>query len=202
MKRLLLLFYLLSALFASSQYSIKAIYVRPTGQLGGIVKSTLAGEFMIKPFDDNENFIPRFGIGFIKFATRLDTFPVQGYISSSGMTVTPGTLTYHKFNFVYIYGGLEYKIKLSQSLHLTPGIDINLGAKSISYEANYPLISNEGYSGGSVYIGIRPKFGMDFYVTDRAVIFFEATRNMNLVPHEAFMAHNDYGIGFRFNFKK
>ena len=201
MKKLFLLFFIFSSYLSFSQYGIKIIHVRPTGRLGNIVKPTITGEFLFKGFDD-EDFIPRFGIGFIKFSTRLDTFPVQGIISSNSTTIVPGTLTYHKFNFVYVYGGLEYKIKLHKKINLNPGLDINVGSKMVSYEAYYPLISSEGYSGGSVYVGIRPRICLDYFINEHAVIFIEAVRNMNLIPQEAFMAYNDYGIGFRYNFKK
>ena len=203
MKKLILLFFIFNAYLAISQYGIKIINVRPTGRLGGIVKPTIAGELLIKGFDDDENFIPRCGIGFIKFSPRLDTFPVSGIATLNNSTIiTPGTATYHRFNLVYVYGGFERKIKLHKAVNLNPGLDVNVGAKMVSYDEYYPLVESGSYSGGSVYIGIRPRIGLDFFINERIVIFAEATRNMNLVPHEAFIAYNDYGIGFRYNLKK
>ncbi|MBA3682313.1 MAG: hypothetical protein H0W73_14310 [Bacteroidetes bacterium] len=202
MKKIVVIILLLNFFTAFSQVALKVIYVRPTGPMGMVVKPAIGGEVFFKAFeeDQDENFIPRFGIGFIKFATRLDTFPVTGVITSNTTTVTPGYITYSKFNMAYFFGGVEYRIKLHKKLYLSPGIDINVGSKSISYQAKYPLISDQGYSGGSAYIGIRPRIGLDFFITEDIVVFSEATRNMNLVVKEAFIAHNDYGIGLRINF--
>ena len=178
------------------------MHVRPTGTMGMIFKPTITGEIFYKGFDDKSNWQPRFGLGFIKCTPRLDTFQVAGYIVSQTTTVSPGYMSYQKYNIFYLYGGIDYKIKLFKSFFMYPGFDFNFGFTSVEYQAAYPLISSEGYSGGSAYIGMRLRTGCEYQIKERAAIFIEATRNMNLIPHEAFFAYNDYGLGFRYNFSK
>ena len=201
MKKIITLFFIFIYFNFFSQVALKIINVRPTGELGMLMKPTITGELFYKDFDNESDFIPRFGLGFIKFATRLDTFLVQGLIVSQSTTVSPGYMTYQKYNLIYLYGGVDYKIKLSKALSLYPGIDVNLGGTVVEYQSQYPTISSEGYSGGSVYVGIRLRAGAEYEIKkEKAAIFIEATRNMNLIPREAFFAYNDYGIGFRYKF--
>jgi hypothetical protein len=201
MKKIITLFFIFICFNSFSQVALKIINFRPTGELGMLMKPTITGELFYKDFDDESKVIPRFGLGFIKCTPRLDTFLVQGLIVSQTTTVSPGYITYQKYNLFYLYGGMDYKISIYKGFSLYPGIDVNLGGTIVEYQSQYPTISSEDYSGGSVYLGIRTRAGAEYEIKEeKAAIFIEATRNMNLIPQEAFFAYNDYGIGFRYKF--
>lgn len=198
MKKTVLVMTLAIALcqYSFAQFGAKIIHVRPTGELGMAMKTTFSGELIYKSFDDDSDLQGRISLGFIKMSPRMDVFPVQGVISGQGTTVVPGTMTFSKYNVMYLAAGVDYHFELAETFFLYAGADVNFGGVNQDYQAYYPTISDEGYSGGSVYIGIRPRLGAE-YRTDNFGIFFEANRNMNLIPTEAFMNYNDYGIGFR-----
>jgi hypothetical protein len=203
-KIIFLFFFLFSSKIFVAQYGLKIVRYRPTGDMGMALKPTFSGELTTKSFDDEDKkWKPRFGLGFIHFAPRLDTIPTNGVIvSSNGSTVTPGYMVIHKYNIAYFYGGFDRQIKLSKIVFLYPGIDIGVGFIFLNYDSRTELISEQSYSGGSMYIGIRPRLGMEFKMNEKARLFFETVRNMNMIPHQSFFAYNDYGIGIRYNFKK
>src|SRR5471030_2545142 len=98
MKKIILLLFLFFFIRSFSQVSLKIINVRPTGTMGMTFKPTFTGEIFYKGFDDKSNWQPRFGLGFIKCTPRLDTFPVTGLIVSQTTTVSPGHMSYQKYN--------------------------------------------------------------------------------------------------------
>jgi hypothetical protein len=204
MKKIIILYLVLSYSNSFSQVGLKAIYVRPTGDLGMTMNATVSGELIFKPFDrkfnEGSKWQPRVSIGFIKFSPRLASFPVVGIISSQSTTISPGTMSYSKYNAMYLSGGIDYMIKLGSSFFLYPGLDINFGGINQSYQSHYPLIADEGYTGGSVYVGIRARVGAEYRIK-KIAFFMEATRNMNIIINESFMNYNDYGIGIRYSFK-
>ncbi len=201
MKKIIITLFIFIYFNSFSQVALKIINFRPTGELGMLMKPAITGELFYKDFDEESKLIPRFGLGFIKCTPRLDTFLVQGLIVSQTTTVSPGYITYQKYNLFYLYGGVDYKINIYKGFSIYPGADVNIGGTVVEYKSEYPTISSNDYSGGSPYVGIRLRIGAEYEIKEgKAAVFIEATRNMNLIPREAFFAYNDYGIGFRYKF--
>jgi hypothetical protein len=202
MKKLILLILLCSTYGLFAQVALKLSNIRPTGDMGASLKPTLGVEVMYKDVDDEpENgFKVRFSAGFAKFKSRKDTFPTYGVIVSQGTTVTPGYMVIHKYNLTNLSMGVDYMIGLGDKLFLYPGTDVGALFSSVEYESYTELISDEGYSGGYVFISFRMRAGAEYRLTEKLALYGEATRSMNFSPEVGGLGYNDYGVGLRIKF--
>lgn len=195
-----------------SQLGLKVIHARPTEYFGFEVKPTISGEIFYKKVQSKNIIVPRFGAGFIRFTPRLDTFPDVGFvITSTTYTVVPGKLAPSKVNLIYTNFGLDFRIKISDSLNFYPGFDVQAGliltkhwesypgyctgysCNTYSYEANYT--DNYLFFGGGIRIGVE-------YIFRKKIAFFvEAKRNVNKDTRGVFINYNEYVVGLRYKFK-
>ena len=200
MKKLVLLCFIFLNVSLFSQVGIKLMHIRPTGNMGASLKPAVGFELIYKPFDDESDFKFRFGVGYAKFKSRLDTFPTYGTISGGGTTVTPGWTVINKYSIVTLMGGFDYHVTVNDKLSFYPGIDLGAMFSIVAYDSYAPLISSESYSGGYTYFGSRLRLGGEYLIIEDIGIFAEYTRGMHFSPEVGPLGYNDYSIGVRLNF--
>ncbi len=201
MKKLLLLLPLL--IFCSclsGQVGVKFTHIRPTGELGSIVKPTIGGEIVWKTVSEDAGFMLRYGLMVAKFHSRLDTFPTYGVARSYSTTVLPGYTVIHVYNMMSITMGFDYMVSLSDKFLFYPGLDAGVEFLDIEYDLRVETLVDEHYSGGSSGLVARLRAGGQYLIIENLAVFAEVQRNLAFTVENGGFGYNDYGLGVRYNF--
>ncbi len=198
-KLLVLCFIISSASYA--QIAFKAIKLSPKGEFGFIMNKKITGELM-KLSEFNGKFRSRFGLAYIPFQPRLDTFPVYAFEQSArGDKVIPGSMVFHKYNMTYFFGGADFRFTEDKKFSPYIGTDIIAGVIVVDYDAEYESLSKESVRGdGGVMGGFRFRVGAQYEITDNIGAFLDFCAAGYVVNNIGVQAHQDYGIGVYYIF--
>jgi hypothetical protein len=189
-----------------SQIGFKVTHIRPTGELGYFLKPAFSGELIFKPVKSTNHFVTSFGLGFIQFSPRLDTFPSAGYIiykgSVNSYSVVPGKLAPGKVQFVYFSFGGDYLIKVNDSINFYPGVEVTLGHSSSKHYEYFPGISSGSYRDNYLFLSGGLRVGFEYTFRSKTAFFVEAKRKYNKLFKGNSNNYNEYSIGVRFRLKK
>jgi len=201
--KILLLILLFSCNFIYSQVGVKILHARPTDDFGFAVKPTISGEIIYKKINSKKKLVSRFGIGFIRFSPRLDTFPVRGVLVTYGNSSSvPGKLAPSPCNYFYGNIGLDYKIKINDSICFYPGLDINMGRTMSKHYEFYPMISDGYYEDNRIILGGGIRIGLEYIYKRKFAFFIEVERNINKILYYELLNYNEYACGIRIKLKK
>jgi len=201
MKKILLFAYLLIGTKSFGQLGIRITHMRPTGDLGAIMKPTVSGELLYfdQGFDD-EDYRMRIGLSFFSLKPRMDTFPV--YMPKyDGTGIIGGTQVFHSYKIYLLSGGYDYAVINKEPLSLYPGIDVLMGGIDRSYDLDYPAQSSDHFSGGDYLVGVRLRIGGEYKLTDMLGAFAEISRSLYYLDQDGTYAYNEYAIGLHLTFE-
>jgi hypothetical protein len=197
----------------NAQIGIKIVHARPTEDFGFLLKPTIGMEILYKPVITKRKLLSRYGIGFLDFNPRLDTFPAYAIATTASASIVfPAKFAITNYKILYLNYGLDYKISIKDSVfNFYPGIDLNVGYLFYRHYEFFPQ-SNEGsYTDNHYYVGSGVRLGIEYLLRKRVAFFAEAKRQYNVVPIDLFskekrtldpLNYNEYVLGIRYNIKK
>lgn len=202
-KYFLLLLLLSAASQLHAQIAARILHLNPTGDQGVLFKKRISAELMyMRDFaDSDDNWRFRGGISYAPLHARLDTFP--SYAEGSNGTISgifPGYEIYKKYTMQFIFFGYDYAVLDKHPLYLFVGTDILGGGVTMDYEAYYPTIIDESFSGAQVLIGLRFRGGVQYNLNDNYILFGEFNRSYYFIEENGFQSHYDFGIGLQYIF--
>jgi len=199
MRKICIIVVLCLSLQTSAQIGVKLIQFRPVDEFGMVMSKQFSGELMYQSeFDDSRRF--RFGLGYVPFSPRLDTFPVVAYEDGNGLKVLPGYEVFHKYNMMYLFGGMDYAFWENDSWFAYGGLDLIGGGIDKDYDLYYATLSDEHNSGGEKLAGGRLRVGGQYMLSEHAGINLEFARAYYWLEEDGWFSHNEIGIGFQYIF--
>jgi hypothetical protein len=184
-----------------SQLGLEVFHFRPTGQLGDGFKPTFGGELSYLPaFESKMRF--RGSIRLVYLKSRMDTIPIYAIEHTiSGSTVLPGYQTFDKYQILTFSGGYDYSF-IDGPFYPYVGGDIVFGGVQAKGESYVQQLSLEYYTETSWMIGVRPRIGVEYEVSDQLGLFANITRSWFMNFSLGFRSHNfnTFGLGARYQF--
>jgi len=200
MKKIFFGLLFLFSLNCYSQIAGKILQVRPYGEQAAILKPAITGELMgLKEFDDNLRI--RYGISYVSFKPRLDTFPViaEYFSGSTGFAILPGYEVITNYSMFLAFTGYDYDVLKKDNYFLYPGADILIGMTNVEYDTYYQTLSSGSDSNDGLLAGIRLRLGFEYMTSETIGLFLEATHSIYYLPHmKIWYAHQDIGIGVHY----
>jgi len=192
-----ILLFSLIAFNSPAQIAVKLYQFRPSGDFGSVMGRSVTAELLfIGEFKHHKRM--RFGLTYVALHARLDTFPIT-VISSEYPNVMPGTMVYKHYRVLIGNMGFDYGFLDNDIWTPYAGFDIIAGATDVAYNKN-DIIVNTDYSGGEVLVGFRFRAGVEYTFKEKYGVFLEIARAMYLLSDKTTLAHNDFGLGFRYKF--
>jgi hypothetical protein len=202
LRYLLLPMALLGPVFLFAQLGLRLTQLRPTGELGVTMEKKISAELLfIEDFE--EDWRSRASLGYFALQPRLAVFPISGSIyDGQGFKVVAGEQSFSKWNMLFFTVGMDRALARLADEKLTPyaGLDVLVGAVSTEYTSHMPGISDEYFSGGYWFGGIRARVGVDYAITDELGVFLETCRAYYIAQEVGGLNHNDIGLGARYTF--
>jgi hypothetical protein len=188
-----------------SQFIVRAVNYRPTGEFGFVMKALTTIEI-----GNQQRFSKRptkrgrmvASILYLNMKPRLEVFPIAGFASDGrGSRVIPGIQSFEKYRLLQFIFGYDYAFVHKEKFNFYVGADLVAGLASVNYTVIYPTWKNETYQGGGGLGGFRLRLGLDYKLTETIGVFVSANRGGFLITEPAgFFAANDYGLGMCYSF--
>ena len=185
----------LISLEAKSQFYVKPLQWRPTGELGFLFKNSIAPEIGFKNSFNENYFRSRGGLAYIKQTPRLSAFPINSFEYSFGTyTFFPAVEIIHKYNFAQFHIGIDFTPVPNSKLKPYLGTDISISDVRTEIETkggmkqSYNSVTNAALS-------LRGRIGLEYDINDQFSLFFEAQRQYGLIVQAMYYSANDIGLG-------
>jgi hypothetical protein len=190
------------AITSSSQIGVQVFNFRPTGDFGMVFKPAWSAELGLYPrFKEGSRIRVNFSATFIMLKSRMDVFPI--YAVDGNGNLLPGEQSFQKYNVGELMAGMDVAIVKQKKFNLFAAVDIVAGAVTVIYSDKVQGLVDESYSGGGIMIGLRPRIGCEYFVTDKLCVFAHAARQMLIIAEpRTNSAANQYGLGVKFYFNK
>lgn len=171
----------------------------PSGELGSTMKKSVGAELLyMNEFEDSWRL--RAGISFIKMTPRLDTFPV--YLTATGydFTVAPGYQVFHRYNWFLFSFGADKTFIENDNYRVYLGADIIAGISDYDTDIRYEGIIDESTSDGQAILGLKPRIGFEYSITESLLVYSEASFGVYKMIGSQLSNYKDFGLGFTYIF--
>lgn len=181
---------------SSGQITLEAQHYRPTGEIGDIMKPTVA--FELSYCNDFNGFVrARAGVHIASLKTRLDTLPIYSTVYDGQTTVVPGFQYFETYRVNTIAVGADFRFFKHDKINPYIGLDATFGY--IRFRYTYSSATSFGTDMGNlVHYGIRPRIGFEYHITDNIAVFTQVARNWYMVRYVGGQGYNSYGLGLRY----
>jgi len=190
----------LISLEAKSQFYVKAIQWRPTGELGFLFDKSMGFELGGRNDFDEKHFRSRGSVAILKQKPRMTAFPINAYYYSNGQLLFyPAVEMIKKYNITQFSIGLDYTPTPNKKLKPLIGLDISVSAVSRSVESfGGPVQSHENSS--TAAFAIKGRLGLEYDINNRSSLFVEAQRQYGQIVETMWYSANDIGFGINYSF--
>lgn len=190
----------LISLEAKSQFYVKAIQWRPTGELGFLFNKSMGVELGGKNEFDRSHFRSRGSVAFLKQKPRLSAFPINAYYYSNGqLSIYPAVEIIKKYNITQFSIGLDFTPTPKKKLKPLIGLDISVSAVSTNIESSGGPVQSHVNSSTAAF-AIKGRIGLEYDINNRSSLFFEAQRQYGQIVETMWYSANDIGFGINYSF--
>jgi len=190
----------LISLEAKSQFYVKTLQWRPTGELGFLFNKSMGLELGGKNDFDKSHFRSRGSVAFLKQKPRMSAFPINAFYYSNGqLSFYPAVEIIKKYNITQFSIGLDFTPTPKKKLKPLIGLDITVSAISTNIESNGGPVEREE-NGSTAALSIKGRLGIEYDINNRSSLFFEAQRQYGLIVETMWYSANDIGFGINYSF--
>lgn len=184
-----------------SQYFVRLMNYRPTGEFGFVMKPANSLELGWQESFEESRTRMKIGLSYLFFKPRLSEFPTQSVTYEyAGTKIYGGNQIFYHFSQIQLSLGFDVAIIDQEKFAIYAGLDVLTGLQFTKYESNDVYTNLHETILGSPLIGFSGRLGFEYHLNDSYSLGFSANRQYFIVTEpRAKLSGNNYGLSLIFN---